>query len=51
MSNMSDMTNVGDKRTATVSSVEGAGRVVDSSDVGSEGLGLGGDPVLALEWL
>ena len=51
MSNMSDMTNVGDKRTATVSSVEGAGRVVDGGDVSSEGLGLGGGPVLTLERL
>ena len=51
MSNMSDMTNVGDKRTATVGSVEGAGRVVDGGDVSSEGLGLGGGPVLTLERL
>ena len=36
------------KSPPAVSSVEGAGRVVDSSDVGSEGLGLGGGPVLAL---
>jgi len=36
------------KSPPAVSSVEGAGRVVDSSDVGSEGLGLGGGPVLTL---
>ena len=34
-----------------VSSVKGAGRVVDGGDVSSEGLGLGGGPVLTLERL
>merc|ERR1711970_1087784 len=36
------------KSPPAVSSVEGAGGVVDSSDIGSEGLGLGGGPVLSL---
>ena len=36
------------KSLPAVSSVEGAGRVVDGGDGGSEGLGLGGGPVLAL---
>merc|ERR1719420_1388585 len=36
------------KSPPAVSSVEGAGRIVDGGDVGSEGLGLGGGPVLAL---
>jgi hypothetical protein len=39
------------KSVPAVSSVEGAGRVVDGGDVSSEGLGLGGGPVLTLEWL
>ena len=36
------------KSPPAVSSVEGAGGVVDSGDGGAEGLGLGGGPVLAL---
>ena len=36
------------KSVAAVSSVERAGRVMDSSDGGSEGLGLCGGPVLSL---
>merc|ERR1719347_1913106 len=36
------------KSLPAVSSIEGAGRVVDSCDGGSKGLGLGGGPVLAL---
>ena len=36
------------KSPPAVSSVEGAGGVVDSGDGGSEGLGLGGGPVLTL---
>ena len=48
MGNMTNVANVGDYGTPTVTSVEGAGRVVDSGDGGSEGLGLGGGPVLAL---
>merc|ERR1719347_590046 len=36
------------KSLPAVSSIEGAGRVVDSGDGGSKGLGLGGGPVLAL---
>ena len=36
------------KSLPAVCSVEGAGGVVDSGDGGSEGLGLGGGPVLAL---
>jgi len=39
------------KSVPAVSSVEGAGRVVDGGDVSSEGLGLGGGPVLTLERL
>ena len=39
------------KSVPAVSSVEGAGRVVDGGDVSSEGLGLGGRPVLILERL
>lgn len=46
--NMTNMANVGNNGTPTVGSVEGAGGVVDSGDGGSEGLGLGGGPVLAL---
>jgi len=45
---MTNMANVGNNRTPTVGSVEGTGGVVDSSNGGSEGLGLGGGPVLAL---
>jgi len=39
------------KSVPAVGSVEGAGRVVDGGDVSSEGLGLGGGPVLTLERL
>ena len=39
------------KSVPAVSSVERAGRVVDGGDVSSEGLGLGGGPVLTLERL
>ena len=39
------------KSVPAVRSVEGAGRVVDGGDVSSEGLGLGGGPVLTLERL
>jgi len=39
------------KSPPAVGSVEGAGGVVDSGNVGSEGLGLGGGPVLSLEGL
>merc|ERR1712212_126567 len=42
------MANVGDNGMTTVGSVEGAGGVVDSGNGGSEGLGLGGRPVLSL---
>jgi len=47
---LTDDSSVSDdgKSPPAVGSVEGAGRVVDSSDVGSEGLGLGGGPVLTL---
>ena len=43
----SSVSNDGESPPA-VGSVEGAGGVVDSGDGGSEGLGLGGGPVLAL---
>ena len=46
--NMTNMANVGNNGTPTVGSVEGARGVVDSGNGGSEGLGLGGGPVLAL---
>merc|ERR1712158_305413 len=42
------MANVGNNGSPTVGSVEGAGGVVDSGNGGSEGLGLGGSPVLSL---
>ena len=48
MGNMTNMANMGNNRTPTVGSVEGAGGVVDSGNGGSEGLGLGGGPVLTL---
>ena len=48
MGHMTNMANVGNNGTPTVGSVEGTGGVVDSSNGGSEGLGLGGGPVLAL---
>ena len=48
MGNMTNMANVGDNRMTTVGSVEGAGGVVDGGNGGSEGLGLGGRPVLSL---
>ena len=48
--NDSSMSN-NSKSVPAVSSVEGAGRVVDGGDVSSEGLGLGGGPVLTLERL
>ena len=48
MGNMTNMANVGDNGMTTVGSVEGAGGVVDGGNGGSEGLGLGGRPVLSL---
>ena len=50
LTNDSSMSN-NSKSVPAVSSVEGAGRVVDGGDVSSEGLGLGGGPVLTLERL
>ena len=50
LTNDSSMSN-NSKSPPAVGSVEGAGGVVDSGNVGSEGLGLGGGPVLSLEGL